>query len=95
MYLSINCVQTSPEACDAESRSGRLIKRDVNEFGIGSFVEPINQVVITAGPIEVNSHEHLKVIGAGRVVVKPISITDELDFLAIRKSYYTVMQQSY
>ena len=50
-------------------------------------------MVITAGPIEVNSHEHLKMIGAGRVVVEPISITDELDFLAIRKSYFTVTQQ--
>ena len=49
-------------------------------------------MVITAGPIEVNSHEHLKMIGAGRVVVKPISITGELDFLAIRKSYITSKQ---
>ena len=93
VYICINCIQTSPEACDAESRSGRLIKRDVNEFGIGSFVEPINQVVITAGPIEVNSHEHLKMVGAGRVVIKPISVTGELDFLAIRKSYTTITKQ--
>ena len=59
------------------------MRRSINEFGIVSEVEELNEMVVSAGPLTVKHHLQLTTID-DLIGVKRLHVP-QLDFLSIRR----------
>ena len=58
------------------------MRRSINEFGIVSEVEELNEVVVSAGPLTVRGHTKLNTVN-DLIHIRRVEM-QSLDFMAIR-----------
>lgn len=58
------------------------MRRSINEFGIVSEVEELNEVVVSAGPLTVRGHHKLNTVN-DLIHIRRVEMPS-LDFMAIR-----------